>query len=228
MRAVAINTEKKTVTVEGGVLWADVDTAAEKYDLACIGGTVNHTGVGGLTLGGGLGFLAGKVGLVIDNLLEAEVVLADGSIVTTSATENKDLFWAIRGAGVSFGIATKFVYQAYEQKSLVWGGTLVSPPTQLAEVVAFMNTLLEKSQGEASAIMGFGVPHTALQPCIFSAVFYNGPKEEAEKFFEPLLSLNQLANMTSMVPYSTMNSLFNDRLQAGFRRKYITKVYCLC
>jgi len=95
MRGVSVDPEKKTATVQGGALWEDVDLALAKHGLATVGGTVNHTGVGGLTLGGGYGFLSPKYGLAIDNLLSVELVLADGKIVTASASENPDLFWGM-------------------------------------------------------------------------------------------------------------------------------------
>lgn len=98
---------------------------------------MNHTGVGGLTLGGGYGWLTPKFGLVIDNLLEVELVLADGNIVTASEIENQDLFWAAKGAGSAFAVATSFVYQAHDQRGDIWGGMLVFPPTQIPEIVSF-------------------------------------------------------------------------------------------
>jgi FAD/FMN-containing dehydrogenase len=93
VRDVSVDTEKKTVTAQGGALWANVYAAAEKHGLAVVGGTVDTTGVGGLTLGGGYGYLTGERGMVVDNLLEVEIVLADGSIATASGKENEDLFW---------------------------------------------------------------------------------------------------------------------------------------
>jgi FAD/FMN-containing dehydrogenase len=97
MRDVSVDTGNKTVTAQGGALWANVYAAAEKHGLAVVGGTVDTTGVGGLTLGGGYGYLAGERGMVIDNLLEVDIVLADGSIVMASVKENEDLFWVSPG-----------------------------------------------------------------------------------------------------------------------------------
>jgi len=103
MRGVNVDVEKKTATVQGGALWADVNSELAKYGLAAVGGIVDHTGVGGLSLGGGYGFLTGQHGMVVDNILEVELVLADGTIVTASESQNSDLFWAARGAGFKFG-----------------------------------------------------------------------------------------------------------------------------
>ena len=106
MRKVEIDPLTKTAKVQGGCIWQDVDDAAGDYGLAMVGGTVNHTGVGGLTLGGGYGWLSGRYGLTIDSLLQVQIVLADGSIKTASKDENPDLFWAVRGAGHAFGVVT--------------------------------------------------------------------------------------------------------------------------
>src|ERR1700759_2978262 len=108
-------------------------------------GTVNHTGVGGLTLGGGFGYLSPKYGLVIDNLRSAELVLADGSIVRASEIEHPDLFWAIRGCGSSFAICTEFVIQAHDQPNPVWAGMIGFTPDKLEALVAFANKFHETS-----------------------------------------------------------------------------------
>lgn len=224
MRSVTVDPIAKSITAQGGALWSDVDTEAEKFGLAAVGGTINHTGIGGLTLGGGYGYLTGKHGLVIDNLLEVEMVLADGSIVTASETENPDLFWAVRGAGASFGVATKFVYRAHEQKGPVWGGLLVFPKTQLEHIVAFCNTVLDAEKnldGKATVLLGFASPPPALSPVVMAGVVYLGAEEQAKGFFEPLLGLSPLADMTSGMPYSGANAIFNGAMFPGVRRKYV-------
>lgn len=220
MRSVSVDSAARTVTAQGGALWSE----AEKYGLAVVGGTVNHTGIGGLTLGGGHGYLTGKAGLVIDNVLEVEIVLADGCIVIASDKENADLFWAVRGAGSSFGVATTFVYRAYEQGP-VWGGMLVFPKTQLEQVVKFSNTVFDPSlDGKATVLMAFGAPPPAFQPVVMAALFYNGPEEEAKSFFEPLLSLGPLADMTAAIPYSGANAMLNDGMGPGARRRYVNPI----
>lgn len=143
LRKVEVDLSAKTVMAQGGALWADVDKAAEEHDLAVVGGTVNTTGVGGLPLGGGYGYLVGQFGLVIDNLLEVEMVLADGKLVTASRHKNSQLFWAIRGAGASFGAVLTFTFQAYELKTPVWGGTLVIDVAELDKAVAFANDFVK-------------------------------------------------------------------------------------
>jgi FAD/FMN-containing dehydrogenase len=218
MRQVTVDPTKKTITAQGGALWADVDTEASKYCLGAVGGTVNHTGIGGLTLGGGYGFLSPRFGLTIDNLLEVEVVLADGKIVTASNTENQDLFWAMRGAGAAFGVATKFVYQAHDQKNDVWGGMLIFPPTMVAEVVAFANTVVQPPEGDKLIVVVYGAPPPAFQPMVMTIVFYNGSEAEGRKFYEPLLSLGPLADMTTVMPWPAVNTMLNAAMVPGIRR----------
>jgi hypothetical protein len=147
-----------------------------------------------------------------------ELVLADGSIVTASENENKDLFWAARGAGVGFGVATSFTYRAYDQKNTVWGGMLIFPKPQLDKCVEFANWTMEVQSGKHTLILGFGAPPPAFQPVILAVVYYNGTESEAKEFYKPLLDLRPLADMTSVMPYEKVNTMLNDGLAAGFRR----------
>jgi FAD/FMN-containing dehydrogenase len=120
-RAVHVDPAKQTIRVEGGATWGDVDHAGYPYGLTVPCGFISTTGVGGLTLGGGLGYLTRQYGFTIDSLLSADLVLADGSTVTASADENSDLFWAIRGGGGNFGVVTSFEFRARAVKDVVGG-----------------------------------------------------------------------------------------------------------
>ncbi len=124
IKYIRVDTSNNTVRVGGGNLWGEVDHATHPFGLAVPAGIISSTGVGGLTLGGGVGHLSRKYGLTIDNLLEADMVLADGSFVTVNATQNTDLYWAIRGGGGNFGVITSFKFQAHPVKTVFGGPTL--------------------------------------------------------------------------------------------------------
>jgi len=219
MRDVKVDTETKTLRVQGGCIWKDVDEAAGPHGLAMVGGTVNHTGVGGLTLGGGYGWLSGRHGLTVDCLLEVEIILADGSINIASEKENPDLFWAVRGAGHSFGIVSEFKFQAHDQKNEIWAGQIVFDPTEnLVPIVDFANHLAEVTDGDSGMAMALATPPFRDSPAIITTLFYNGPQEAAEELYKPLLLLNSLKKQTGMRPYQTMNSILNFAVEYGGRK----------
>ena len=218
MRNVIVDPFAKIIKAQGGCTWEDVDKAAGEHSLATVGGTVNHTGIGGLTLGGGYGWLSGEHGLTIDNLLWVQIVLADGSIVTASDSENGDLFWAIRGAGQSFGVVIEFAYRAHEQKSPVWAGQLVYPPSQLEALVEIANELLAAGSDNSGLVIAIAAPPPLFQPIAHAAVFYNGPTSAAESFFAPLLALSPIVNTTSSMPYQQLNAMLNTANPHGGRK----------
>src|SRR4051794_29298827 len=123
LRTVEVDPENRTVRAAGGCRWQDVDSATGEYGMATPSGIISTTGVGGLTLGGGIGHLTRKCGLAIDNLLEAEVVLADGQVVTANAESHPDLYWALRGGGGNFGVVTSFKFRLHDI------GTVIAGPT---------------------------------------------------------------------------------------------------
>jgi hypothetical protein len=221
LNSVTVNPESKTATVGGGAVWKDVDEALATHGLAAVGGTVNHTGVGGLTLGGGYGWLSGMYGLTIDNLLAARVILADGSIVTASESENSDLFWALRGAGYNFGVVVEFTFRAYEQKTPVYAGIVAFTPDKVEHVISILNALLlEKPDPRSGAITIFAQPPGAPVPMVNVLVFYNGTEEEGRARFADLLALGPVANMISMIPYSQLNALQNPMATYGDRKSF--------
>lgn len=173
----------------------------------------SHTGVGGLTLGGGYGYLTGKYGLTIDNLLSVDVVLASGSLVTASSTSHPDLFWAIRGAGQNYGVVVNFTFRAYDQGP-VFAGPLIFLPDKIPAIVAFANKFHATNDGNQALLWGFSAPPPANAPVVLTQLFYNGPEDDAKSFFADLFALNPLADMTSTIPYPKLNSLLNHT--AGF------------
>ena len=142
MTKVVVDPEKRTARAEPGAKWTDFDKATQAHGLATTGGTVGDTGIAGLTLGGGFGWLEGTCGMTVDNLLAAEVVLADGRLVRASSDENSDLFWALRGGGGNFGVVTAFEYRLHAISQIV-GGMVVHPYSAARDVLKFYGTFLE-------------------------------------------------------------------------------------
>ncbi|POR33263.1 FAD-linked oxidoreductase [Tolypocladium paradoxum] len=211
MNAVKVDTAAKTVTFGGGCKWKEVDEACAEHGLATVGGTVNHTGVGGLALGGGYGWLTSKYGLTIDNLVSVEVVLADGRIVKASGSENQDLFWAVRGAGQNFGAVTSFTSKVYPQGD-VWTGLVLFALDKMPEVVAFANWFHEHNTGDESFFFGpFGEVPGVPGPVLFCMVFKDGTQAEGEAFFKPLLDIGPVASMARSMPYREANSQLPNR-----------------
>jgi hypothetical protein len=220
MRSVAVNTTAQTVTYGGGCTWDDVDSACWEHGLATVGGTVSHTGVGGLVLGGGYGMLTGRYGMAVDLLVSAEVVLADGSIVTTSESENPDLFWALRGAGSSFGVVTSFTSKAFPQGA-AWGGLLVFPVFDeiVDKVVAFVNEYHEKTNGDQwLMILAVADPSSGMR-MLAAVMFHNGSEEAGKEFYKPLLEIQPgpVVNTTGEMPYPQINQIQNAQAKQGRR-----------
>ena len=136
MRSVRVDPLQRTARAEGGATWAEFDHETQAFGLACTGGIASSTGIAGLTLGGGLGYLNRKYGLACDNLISADVVTADGRILTANATENSDLFWALRGGGGNFGVVTSFEYQLHPVTQVL-AGVVVWPLERANEVLRF-------------------------------------------------------------------------------------------
>ena len=218
MRRVVVDPSTKTARVQGGCIWEDVDHAAAKHGLATVGGTVNHTGVGGLTLGGGYGWLSGRYGLTVDNVLGVQMVLADGSVQDTSEVKNPDLFWAARGAGWCFGVAAEFTFQLHDQPDPVYGGTLIFPGDKLKQVVDFANHFVEEGTGDSSVMMALGIKADQGKPIVIVPLFHNGSKEEGETIFKPLFDLEPMVNDVHERPYVEMNTLVNPGNRRGSRR----------
>lgn len=216
MHGVVVDAEKKTLSVQGGAVWKDVDDAAAVHGLATVGGTVNHTGVGGLTLGGGYGWLSGRYGLTIDNLLEVKMILANGTLVTASENINPDLFWAVRGAGQCFGVVVEFTFQAFPQAAPIWAGQMLfSAEKHLDAIVEFANKFVERNDCDAAMAVGITAPPMLKEIAINTSVFYNGTEEAGKALFEPLMRLNPIMNNVHVRPYSEVNGMLNHLVPYG-------------
>src|SRR5678815_1335885 len=134
MRAVTVDPARRIASAQGGALWKDLDEATHRHGLATTGGLISSTGIGGLTLGGGLGWLMRSYGLACDNLVAVEIVTADGTVRRASATENAELFWGVRGGGGNFGVVTTFEYRLHPVSNM-YGGMLVYPFARAGEVL---------------------------------------------------------------------------------------------
>src|SRR5688572_4691240 len=216
MKSVRVDQATKTVRVEGGCTSGDVDHATHAFGLAVPFGIVSTTGVAGLTLGGGTGYLTRKYGLTIDNLLEADVVLADGSFVTASASEHHDLFWALRGGGGNFGVVTSFLFQAHPV-GMVYAGPIFWDATHAQAVMRAYRDFLPSAPEELGAFVGLkSVPSTDPFPkdywgrracAVISS--YNGPAEQGEKVMARLLETvpPPIFNWMGAMPFPAMQGL---------------------
>ncbi|KAI0786336.1 FAD-binding domain-containing protein [Abortiporus biennis] len=201
-----IDAEKKLAFIGGGALWKTVDNEAIKYGLASVGGTVNHTGVGGLILGGGYGWLSGEHGLVIDNL--ATVVVADGRVLTASATENEDLFFGIRGGGSNFGVVTEFVLRLHPQRRTVFAGPIIFTPDKIPQLQPVLDSWWGNVKGNEGMVLGMTRGPDG-QPGILAVLFYNGSAEEGRKNFKAFYDLGPVADLAAEIPYEELNNMQN-------------------
>ncbi|KAL5530241.1 hypothetical protein ACEPAF_6498 [Sanghuangporus sanghuang] len=200
-----VDPERKLAYVGGGAIWKTVDETAIKHSLATVWWYSKP--YRSLTLGGGYGWLAAAHGLAVDNLVQATMVLADGSIVTTSESENSDLFWGIRGGGCNFGICMEFVLQLHEQRASVYSGFLTYP----ASLVDRVFQITQQNGGKRIRILAVWV---ILQARGILVPFHNGPVEEGRKLFKEFLDLCP-SDATGEVPYEQMNSLQNSNFPHG-------------
>jgi FAD/FMN-containing dehydrogenase len=226
MNSVRVDPSASTVRVEGGATSGDVDHATHPFGLAVPFGIVSTTGVAGLTLGGGTGYLTRKYGLTLDNLLEADVVLADGSFVTVSATEHPDLFWALRGGGGNFGVVTSFVFRAHPV-STVYAGPIFWDATHAKAVMQAYRDYLPEAPEELGIFVGLKtVPSMDPFPregwgkraCAIIGA-YNGPASDGEKALAPILETvpAPIFNWMSEMPFPAIQGLFDPFFPKGLQ-----------
>ncbi|OQE39168.1 hypothetical protein PENCOP_c007G03901 [Penicillium coprophilum] len=191
------------------------------FDLAVVGGTASQTGVGGVSMRGGYGYLTPKYGLVLDNLLSVKVVTADGQVLSASPNEHPDLFWAIRGAGANIGVAAELRFQAHTQPNMVWCGTMTFIPEKVNEVVEALNGALFHPHGDAAAQCVFALSPDSKTPVVTTVLFFNGPEEEGRIHFSGLVGLECISMNMEMRPYAKANTLLDDAVPPGGRKKII-------
>jgi FAD binding domain/Berberine and berberine like len=214
MKSIRVDPVARTIRAESGVVGAELDRETQAFGLATPVGTVSSTGIAGLTLGGGQSWLASKHGLAIDNLLSVDIVTADGELRTASATQNRDLFWAVRGAGHNFGVVTSFEYRAHPVGPVL-GGLVVHPLAHASEVLRFYRDFTADQSDMLQTWAGIltlpdGNRVVALVPC------YAGPLDEGERLVAPLRRFGSpILDTVAPLPYVAMQQIFDAAFPSG-------------
>ena len=226
MKGTRVDPAAGTVRVQGGCRWGDVDHATHPFGLATPSGFISTTGVGGLTLGGGIGYLSRRFGLTIDNLIGADVVLADGRFVTTSATENPDLFWALRGGGGNFGVVTSFEFRLHPV-NMVYGGPMMWPVERAGEILPRWRDLILGAPDELNGWFAFvmvppGPPFPEqfhLKKMCVVVWCDTGPMDQAEQRFATIRKDfgTPAIDFAGPIPWPVLQSLFDPLLPPGLR-----------
>ncbi|HUK29309.1 MAG TPA: FAD-binding oxidoreductase [Candidatus Acidoferrales bacterium] len=225
MKGTRVDPASKTVWAEGGCTWGDFNHANYAFGLATTGGIISTTGIGGLTLGGGIGYLTRGAGLSLDNLVSADVVLADGSFVTASEKNHPDLLWALRGGGGNFGVVTSFQYKLHPVKDIV-GGVMLFEVGDAPKVMKAYNEYITHAPRELGAFFAWQIaPPLPFIPekrhgDTFCAMVmcWTGPPDQAAKAFAPFRSAAPVvAEFVSPMPYPAMNSLFDGLVPPGLQ-----------
>jgi FAD/FMN-containing dehydrogenase len=224
IKYVHVDASARTVRVGGGCVWGDVDHATHAFGLAVPTGIISTTGVGGLTLGGGIGHLTRQCGLTIDNLLSADVVLADGRTVTASANENEDLFWALRGGGGNFGVATSFLFHAHPIHTPI-AGPMFWDISRAAEMMQWYREFMKTIPDDLNGFFAYHVippgppfpePWHMKKMCgvIWS---YTGPHDKSAEVFEPIRKMKPDVDLVGPIPLPVLQSLFDPLYAPGLQ-----------
>jgi hypothetical protein len=223
MRGIRVDPQRRTARVEGGCTLGDLNHATYAFGLATPGGIMSTTGIVGLTLGGGLGYLTRRFGLTCDNLLSADVVLADGTFVTCSEEQEPDLFWALRGGGGNFGVVTSFEFRLHEVGDIYGGPIFFAPST---EALRQYRDFILNAPEELGALFGltlaaplpFLPPESHGKPVTAVITCWTGAMEDGEKSIEPIKSWGKvLGAYVARMPHSAINTLFDELLPAGLQ-----------
>ena len=216
MQRVDVDAERREAIAQPGVLWGGFDAATGAHGLATTGGQVSHTGIAGLTLGGGLGYLMGKYGAVCDNLLAVELVTADGEVLTVSEDENAELFWAVRGAGANFGIVTSFRYRLHALPQVL-AGLLLHPRERAPELFAFYREFLRGTPDELDTTFAYmNAPDGT--PLVAVVAVYAGDPDEGARLLAPLRAFGPpIADLIQPMPYAAAQGMIDAGVPIGNR-----------
>jgi FAD/FMN-containing dehydrogenase len=215
----------RTVTVGGGCTWGDVDHATHVFGLATPSGIISTTGVGGLTLGGGIGHLTRKCGLTIDNLISADVVLADGKFVKANADENSDLYWAVRGGGGNFGVVTSLTFKVHPV-DMIYGGPMLYELSETGDVMKWYRDLIPTAPDDLSGFFAFlTVPpappfpdHLHMKKMCGVVWAYAGPAAKAEEIFKPIRGFKKPAlDFVGPIPQPALQTMFDALYPPGLQ-----------
>lgn len=223
IKYIRVDPHDNTVRVGAGNLWGEVDHATHAFGLAVPAGIISTTGVGGLTLGGGVGYLTRKFGLSIDNLLEVDMVLADGSFVTASQKEHSDLFWAVRGGGGNFGIVTSFRFQAHKLKTVVGGPTLW-PVEKTEEIMEWYDRFIHNAPEDLNGFFAtLSIPGPPFPESLHGRKFcgvvwcYTGDPNKFDKLFESVRDMKPEFEHLGEMPYPAIQTMFDGLLPPGLQ-----------
>ena len=229
MRGVRVDPERRLAWVEGGAIWRDVDRETQAFGLAVPGGLISDTGVGGLTLSGGIGWLRSRHGLTIDNLVSADVVTADGRLVHAGADENADLLWALKGGGGNFGIVTTFEFALHPAGPKLMFCAPLYPIAAGSEPIRFWRDFLADKNGDVGSVVEFStIPHDPEYPeqywgrRIYTlAAVYAGDADEGERLLQPLRELGEVVtDFSGQMNYCDIQQLFDTLIPFGQYRCY--------
>ncbi|MBI2913638.1 MAG: FAD-binding oxidoreductase [Chloroflexi bacterium] len=233
MKGIKVDPQAQTAVAEVGVTWGEFDTATQEHGLAVTGGRVRGTGVAGLTLGSGSGWLERKLGYTVDSLLGAEVVTADGRLIRASEDENPDLFWGLRGGGGNFGIATSLRFKLHSIGPIVYGGLLAFTRERAREIVRVYRDFMEAAPDDVGGGLVFMtappepfVPEDVQgKPAIGVVVCYTGDPAQGEQAIRPLLELEPPLRMVAPIPYVAVQSLLEPMNPPGMRNYWKAEMY---
>ena len=227
MRGIAVDPAARTARAQAGVLWGELDAATQEHGLATVGGIVTHTGIAGLTLGGGIGWLMRKHGATVDNLLSVDLVTAEGGLVTASADEHPDLFWGIRGGGGNFGVVTSLEYRLHPVGPIVLAGPIFHPLEDAREVLAFYREFIAAAPDELTTIFELSVAPPAPflpedvhgKPIVMVGACYAGAPEDGIEVVRPLKEFgNPLVDLLEPKLYTALQSMFDPSVPHGWHR----------
>ena len=216
MKAIEVNPTARTVRAEGGVTWGEFNAATAEHGLAVTGGAVSTTGIAGLTLGGGLGWLMARYGLAADNLLAVELVTADGAVAEVTEQSDPDLFWALRGGGGNFGVATALTYRLHPLR-MVTGGLIAHPIDAAGDLLRFYRDAVANAPDELEVFAGLvHAPDGSGTKLAALIICHSGEPEQAERDLAPLLGWGSpLVVQVGPMPYPVMNTLLDDGFPNG-------------